>query len=224
MSNDESFVHRLFASLERGLSWFDSLAKAVGVGIVIAILGLNFDALQAGVRGLAEKLPHLVKVSAFGVNVELDPAAIEADVKGGASATKWLKENWTGAQTRNAVEGLKDIDKRELARLVDIGTPVVGKCRFPTSDVDALYEYAVDRSLATKGLAALTPRSDLLQTKRIEVEKRGAANEAPIECYDIKLEPAGQDVRTAVIRSFASGTKVSSPPNEPAPAPKPSRQ
>lgn len=206
---EDSFTHKFFGALERGLSWIDSLTKAVGVGILVALLALNFDAIASGLRGFAEKLPQLVKVSAFGVNVELDPAAIEANVKSGAAATNWLKDNWGAAETRNAVEGLRDLDQRELTRLVDLGKPLLGQCRFAKSNVDALYEYATDKSLAAKGLANLRDQPELLAQKQAEAAKAGSP--APIECYDLELAKPGLDVRTAIVRSLGSAIEAVRP-------------
>lgn len=224
---EDSVIHRFFATLERGLSWIDSLTKAVGVGILVALLALNFDAIASGLRGFAEKLPQLVKVSAFGVNVELDPAAIEANVKSGAAATNWLKNNWGADETRNAVEGLRELDQRELTRLVDLGKPLLGQCRYAKSNVDQLYEYATDKSLAAKGLATLRDDSALLAQKQDEAAKGGLPNGAPIECYDIELAKPGLDVRTAIVRSLGSAidavrptTAATKPPAVVAPAPR----
>lgn len=78
---DDGFFHRVFTQLELSISWLNSLLKAVGLGLLVAVAVVNFDAIASGFRGLVEKLPGLVKVSAFGVTIETNPADIEKTVK-----------------------------------------------------------------------------------------------------------------------------------------------
>ncbi len=201
--DEKSFIHRFFVTLERSLSWLDSLAKAIGLGIFVAVLALNFNAIVAGVHGLAEKLPHLVKFSALGVNVELDPETLASQFKSDASPSQWLKDHWTTENTKNAIDGLNAIDSRERARLLNVGVVDFTVCRAEKPSADVLYAYASDVKLQQVHLAEIKPRPDLVPGKREEAAKKG--DPVPASCYDIGLTGPGFDVRTMLIQTVAAG-------------------
>lgn len=201
----------LLARLERALSWLNSLTRAIGVGIVVALVALNFGAIQNGLRGLAEKLPSLVKVSAFGVNFELNPDGMEKLFKSAASPSQYLKDHWTRQNTRNAVDGLNAIDRRERARLMLINTGGLAVCRRESPTAEMLYEYASDKTLAEKGLAEIAPDPDRLQSERAHAD---AAHGGVAECYRISLTSAGFDVHTMMIQSLAAAPALAAQPPE----------
>lgn len=206
----------VLARMERALSWLNSLTKAVGLGVVVALLALNFDAIQTGLRGLAEKLPNLVKISAFGVNFELNPDAMEKLFKSSASPSQYLKDHWGRQNTKNAVEGLNSIDSRERARLMMINTGGLAVCRREKPNAEMLYEYASDKDLAEKGLATIVPAPDQPQRERAKVvaDQYGAS----VDCYKISLTSEGFDVHTVMVQSLAAVPTLPAPTPETAPA------
>ena len=207
---DNGFFQRFFTQLERSISWLVSLLKAVGLGLLVTVAVVNFDAIASGFGGLFEKLPGIVKVSAFGVTIETNPADIEKTVKFSDGATQWLRENWGRQQSRNAAKALKSLDKRELARLMDVEM-LSYVCRDENATSEKLYEYVVDKSLEEKKLVELTPRPDIMTKRLAEIKAQAAAplrksadTTAPSECYDLKLSSKGYDVRTVIIRTIGA--------------------
>lgn len=194
MADDGDLPHRYFTALERGLTSLNGLVRAVGVGVLVAVIVLNFNAIAAGVHGLAEKLPHILKFNALGVNVELDRASIEASVKGAPTASTWLKDNWSDNNTKNAFDGLKTLDKRELERLMRLGDGGFSVVRCKKENAQTLYEHAVDKSLEEKGLVTLKELPGCAP----------AGDCGPAQCYEMKATGAGHDVQTAVISSIGA--------------------
>jgi len=198
------------ALIEGALSWLNGLLKAVGLGLLIAVVALNFDVMLSGVRGLFQQLPRLAKVSALGVSVEIDRAAIGKLVNAKDFTTENLRKYWTPEQSKNAAEGLGELDQKGVVRLMNVGL-LRNVCRFEKPTADILSDNAIDKALEERKLVALDVRPELLERVRQDIKKQEAATGRPLEigqpllCYDIRLTNKGFDARTALVHSLAAG-------------------
>lgn len=208
---DNSVFQAFFALLERMLSSLNSLIKAVGLGILIAVAVLNFDVIMSGFRSLFERLPHLTKISGFGAGAEFasTPSAITKTVTECDVSTRDLRDNWKDKQSVNASEGLKSLDKRGLIRLLNIGL-LHNVCEFEKANSDMRFDNASDKKLEEKQLVSpLIDNPKTTNAVRSDIRKRETAPGGkpsdigyPVKCYDLTLTDKGQDARTAIVQSL----------------------
>ncbi|WP_036282270.1 hypothetical protein [Methylocystis sp. ATCC 49242] len=206
---DNGFFQRFFATLERSLSWLESLLKAVFLGVLTAVVLLNFDVITSGFRGLAQKLPLLVEVNALGVGAKFSPAEINRKVKYSEITTSNLRAFYGPEQAANASEGLKSLDKKGLVRIMNVGL-LKNICQFEKPNADILSDNATDKALEEKRLVRIIQNPAQTETVRSQIKRNEIATHKPsdigypVSCYDIELTNRGYDVRTAVVQAMGA--------------------
>lgn len=207
---DDGAYQSFLTIVERLLSSLNSLIKAIGLGILIAVAVLNFDVIQSGFRSLFEKMPQIARVSGFGLNAEFkDATEIGVAVKTKGVVTEDLERFWTEAQSLNALHGLKSLDKAGLIRLMNVGL-LQDVCKFEKATSGILADNATDKALEEKQLVVLSRSPETLAAVRAKIKKRevetGKMSDIgyPLDCYNVTLTDKGRDVRTAIVSGLAA--------------------
>ena len=208
---DNSVFQAFFALLERMLSSLNSLIKAVGLGILIAVAVLNFDVIMSGFRSLFERLPHLTKISGFGAGAEFasTPSAITKTVTECDVLDARPPRQLEGQAIRQCVRRIEEFDKRGLIRLLNIGL-LHNVCEFEKANSDMRFDNASDKKLEEKQLVSpLIDNPKTTNVVRSDIRKRETAPGGkpsdigyPVKCYDLTLTDKGQDARTAIVQSL----------------------
>jgi|GEM_PF-1406385 hypothetical protein len=211
MGDESAGVFAKIAGLtDRLLNWLNSLTKAVALGLVVAVMIASFGSIVDGVRGLAEHLPNIAKISAFGGSVEMNLANVDKDIKSRSFRTEDLSANWGDAQSKNAVEGIKALDRKSLIRLMNVGL-LKNVCKFQKPTADMTFDYAADISLDKAGLIQIQQDPETLERVLAEIRKRESGPRGkpsdigyPTDCYNLSLTSKGFDVRTALAGSIVA--------------------